>query len=229
MKAGVVVFPGSNCDRDVADAIERSSGKAPIMLWHKDTEIPKLDLIVLPGGFAFGDYLRTGAMAAHSPVMKAVKEQAAKGARVLGICNGFQVLAEAQMVPGVLRRNRGLKYVCKDIYMRVESADTDFTNKYQKGQIISYPVGHGEGNYYAPEDVLKKLEDKNLVALRYCDASGKIADEANPNGAMNNIAGIYNEQRNVLGLMPHPDRSADAGIGKTDGKLMFDSLVASLN
>jgi phosphoribosylformylglycinamidine synthase len=228
MKAGVVVFPGSNCERDVATALERSGAKVS-MLWHRDTDIPKFDLIVLPGGFSYGDYLRTGAMAAHSPVMREVKAQADKGARVLGICNGFQIMAEAQMVPGVLRRNKLLKYVCKDIYMRVEANDTPFTKKYKKGQIISYPVGHGEGNYYAPDDTLKMLEDKNLIAFRYCDASGEIKDEANPNGAMNGIAGIYNEKRNVLGLMPHPDRAADAAFGKIDGKAMFDSLVESLN
>ena len=229
MKAGVVVFPGSNCEREVADAIANASGKPAVMLWHRDSEIPKLDLIVLPGGFSYGDYLRTGAMAAHSPVMKSVKEQAQKGVRVLGICNGFQILAEAKMVPGVLRRNKTLKYVCKDIFMRVEANDTPFTSKYKNGQVISYPVGHGEGNYYAPDDTIKQLEDKNLIALRYCNADGKLTDDANPNGSIKNIAGVYNESRNVLGLMPHPDRCADAVLGKTDGKIMFESLVASLS
>ncbi len=226
MKSGVVVFPGSNCERECALHLEKSSGVKPVMLWHKDTSIPNLDVIVLPGGFAFGDYLRTGAMAAHSPIMGPIREAAKKGVRVIGICNGFQILVEAGLLPGVLRRNKGLKYVCKEVFLRVESNDSPFTRKYKNGQTVCFPVGHGEGNYYAPEDTLKRIEDKGLVAFRYVTEMGEVNDNANPNGAMNNIAGIYNETKNVLGLMPHPDRAADPLIGRNDGRAMFDSLCA---
>lgn len=226
MKTGVVVFPGSNCERECAEAMEKSSGKKSVMLWHKETSIPNLDLIILPGGFAFGDYLRTGAMAAHSPIMTPIREAAKKGVKILGICNGFQILVEAGLLPGVLRRNKSLKYVCKEVLLRVESNDNAFTSKYEKGQTVCFPVGHGEGNYYAPADILKRIEDNGQVAFRYVNETGEATEASNPNGAMNNIAGLYNETRNVLGLMPHPDRAADPLIGRNDGRAMFDSLCA---
>ncbi len=226
MKSAVIVFPGSNCERECAVHLEKSSGKKPIMIWHKDTEIPNVDVIVLPGGFAFGDYLRTGAMAAHSPVMGAVKQAAARGVRVIGICNGFQILVESGLLPGVLRRNKGLKYVCKEVSLRVENNQTPFTRKYKSGQTVRFPVGHGEGNFYAPPDTLKLIEDRGLVAFRYVNDNGDPTEDANPNGSMNNIAGIYNDAKNVLGLMPHPDRAADPIIGRNDGRAMFDSLVS---
>ncbi len=228
MKAGVVIFPGSNCERDCKTALEQS-GASVSMLWHKETKLPKLDLIVLPGGFAFGDYWRTGAVAAHSPIMREVKAQAEKGVRILGICNGFQVLVESGLLPGVLRRNKGLKYVCKDIYMKVADNDNVFTKQYKKDQVVCYPVGHGEGNYYAPKETLEKLEKEGLIAFRYCAQDGSVKDEANPNGAMNHIAGIYNDKKTILGLMPHPDRAADPLLGRNDGRIMFDSLVKGLS
>ncbi len=224
MKSAVVVFPGSNCERECAVHLEKSLGQKPVMLWHKETELPKLDVIVLPGGFAFGDYLRTGAMAAHSPIMNAVRDAAKRGVRVIGICNGFQILVESGLLPGVLRRNKGLKYVCREVFLRVESNDSPFTRNYQTGQRVCFPVGHGEGNYYAPADTLKSIEDKGLVAFRYVNDNNETTEDANPNGAMNNIAGIFNETKNVLGLMPHPDRAADPLIGRNDGRAMFDGL-----
>jgi phosphoribosylformylglycinamidine synthase len=196
------------------------------MLWHTETELPTLDLIILPGGFAYGDYLRTGAMAAHSPIMGAVRDAAQKGVRILGICNGFQILVESGLLPGVLRRNKGLKYICREVFLRVEDNASPFTAKYQKGQKICFPIGHGEGNFYAPADTLKMIEDRGMVAFRYVNDNNEVAEDASPNGAMNNIAGIFNESKNVLGLMPHPDRAADPLIGRNDGRAMFDSLCA---
>jgi phosphoribosylformylglycinamidine synthase len=183
-------------------------------------------LIILPGGFAYGDYLRTGAMAAHSPIMGAVRDAAQKGVRILGICNGFQILVESGLLPGVLRRNKGLKYICREVFLRVEDNASPFTAKYQKGQKICFPIGHGEGNFYAPADTLKMIEDRGMVAFRYVNDNNEVAEDASPNGAMNNIAGIFNESKNVLGLMPHPDRAADPLIGRNDGRAMFDSLCA---
>lgn len=227
MKSAVIVFPGSNCERECATHLEKSSGQKPMMIWHKETELPKLDVIVLPGGFSYGDYLRTGAMAAHSPIMPAIKKAAASGTRVIGICNGFQILVEAGLLPGVLRRNKTLKYICREVWLRVERTDTPFTKNYQTGQRVCFPIGHGEGNYYAPADTIKMLEDKGLVAFRYVNDNGDVNDAANPNGSMGNIAGILNEQKNVLGLMPHPDRAADALLGRHDGRALFDSLVSN--
>ena len=215
MRAGVVVFPASNCDHDAAAALERATGQKPAMLWHGNTDIPDLDLIVLPGGFSYGDYLRTGAMAAHSPIMREVVARANKGVRVIGICNGFQILCESGLLPGVLLRNESLKFVCRSVRLRVENNQTDFTRLYQKDQTITIPVAHGEGNYFAESEIIKKLEDQNRVVFRYLD---------NPNGSMNDIAGIINERGNVLGMMPHPERVVDPIHGGTDGTALFQSL-----
>ena len=228
MKAHVIVFPGSNCDRDVAVSLEQAMGKAPDMLWHGETEVPETDLIVLPGGFSYGDYLRCGAMAAHSPIMRDVVKKAKAGTRVLGICNGFQILAESGLLPGVLMQNMSLKYICRDVRIRVERTDTPFTHQYGNGGILRIPVAHHEGNYNADEDTLDRLEDDNRIAFRYCTEDGETTDDANPNGSARNIAGIYNENFSVLGLMPHPERLADPQLGGTDGKAMFSSLVEAL-
>mgnify|MGYP001805979154 CR=1 FL=1 len=229
MKAAVIVFPGSNCDRDVAVSLEKSMGQKPLMLWHRTTEVPAdLDLIVVPGGFSYGDYLRSGAMAAHSPVMQEVKERAAKGVRVLGICNGFQILTEAGLLPGALMRNRDLKFICRDVHLTVERTDTDFTRGYAKGQVIRVPVAHHDGNYFADDSLLERIEGNGQVAFRYASASGEVSEASNINGSRNNIAGVFNEAGTVLGMMPHPERLADPQLGGIDGKPLFDSLVEAL-
>ena len=219
MEAAVVVFPGSNCDRDAAIALERATGKKPKMIWHADTELPKLDLIVLPGGFSYGDYLRTGAMAAHSPVMREVIAQAKKGVHVMGICNGFQILCETQLLPGVLLRNKSLKFICKTVGLKVENNDNNFARLYQKGQELRIPIAHGEGNFFAEPETLKKIEDNGQVVFRYLQS---------PNGAAHDIAGIVNEKGNVLGMMPHPERVSEDLHGCTDGAAVFESLVKGL-
>jgi phosphoribosylformylglycinamidine synthase len=229
VKSAVIVFPGSNCDRDAAVAITRVTGHAPHMIWHRDADLPDLDLIVVPGGFSYGDYLRSGAMAAHSPIMAAVKAKAAKGVRVLGICNGFQVLTESGLLPGVLMRNQSLSFVCRDVLLRVETSRSDFTAGYNAGQVVRIPVAHGDGCYFAEGAVLNRLEDEDRVAFRYCDAAGAPVEAANPNGSCRNIAGILNETRNVLGMMPHPERLADPLLGGTDGAPMFKALAAALS
>jgi phosphoribosylformylglycinamidine synthase I len=219
MQTAVVVFPGSNRERDAAMALARATGKKPHMVWHGDSEMPKADLIVLPGGFSYGDYLRTGAMAAHSPIMREVKARAEKGVRVWGICNGFQILCEAGMLPGILLRNAHLKFVCRRVTLRVENTDSDFTRACKKGQEVQFIVAHGDGNYFASNDTLNALEDNGQIALRYID---------NPNGAIRDIAGIFNKQRNVLGHMPHPENAIEPLHGSTDGTLMFDSIAKAL-
>jgi phosphoribosylformylglycinamidine synthase I len=228
MKASVIVFPGSNCDRDAAVALEAATSRAPAMVWHGDAELPKSDLIVLPGGFSYGDYLRSGAMAAHSPVMREVIKRAKAGTPVLGICNGFQVLTEARLLPGVLMRNATLKFICKDVHLRVERTDTRFTGRYEKGQVVRFPIAHKDGCYFADDATLARLEGEALVAFRYCTPQGEVSLEANPNGSRHNIAGIYNETGTVLGLMPHPERLADPALRGTDGAKMFKGLVESL-
>jgi phosphoribosylformylglycinamidine synthase len=228
LKAAVIVFPGSNCDRDVAVALEASMGAKPLMVWHRDTQLPALDLIVVPGGFSYGDYLRCGAMAAHSPIMREVKAKAEAGTRVLGICNGFQILTEAGLLPGVLMRNRNLKFVCKDVHLRVENAATDFCRKYSVGQVVRFPIAHAEGNYFVEAETFRAMEGNGQVAFRYCSAHGEVADAHNPNGALSNVAGVYNDKKTVLGLMPHPERLAEDLLGGRDGKAMFDSLVEAL-
>ena len=228
MKSAVIVFPGSNCDRDVQVALRQASGAEPLMVWHRDTNFPAVDLIVVPGGFSYGDYLRCGAMAAHSPIMREVVARAKGGVPVLGICNSFQILCEAGLLPGVLMRNAALKFVCRDVWLRVETTDTPFTAGYAQGQVIRVPIAHAEGNYFADPATLDRMEDRGLVAFRYCDATGAATPAANPNGAAHNIAGILNETRNVLGMMPHPERLADPMLGGTDGRAMFDSLTRAL-
>ena len=229
MKTAVVVFPGSNCDRDVAVAVENITGVKPHMVWHRESELPDVDLVVLPGGFSYGDYLRAGAMAARSPIMQTVKAKAEKGLAVLGICNGFQVLTEMGLLPGALMKNRGIKFINRFVNTRVEQSQTIFTNKYAAGDVISIPIAHSIGNYFADEATLDRLEDKNLVAFRYCDENGNLRDDANPNGSARNIAGIFNETKTVLGYMPHPERACDPLTGGTDGRGVFESLLGALS
>lgn len=219
MKPAVIVFPASNCDRDAAVAIEKICGVKPQMIWHGDSTLPDLDLIVIPGGFSFGDYLRCGAMAARSPVMREVVDRANKGTPVLGICNGFQVLTEAGLLPGVLMMNSHLKFVCRDVELKVESNQSMFTSRYRTGETVTYTVAHHEGNYFADEATLDDLEQNGQVAFRYLN---------NPNGSQRDIAGVFNKNRNVLGLMPHPERMIEPSLGGSDGAKMFESLVASL-
>jgi phosphoribosylformylglycinamidine synthase I len=219
MKPAVIVFPASNCDRDAAVAIEKICGVKPQMIWHGDSTLPDLDLIVIPGGFSFGDYLRCGAMAARSPVMREVVDRANKGTPVLGICNGFQVLTEAGLLPGVLMMNSHLKFVCRDVELKVESNQSMFTSQYRTGETVTYTVAHHEGNYFADEATLDDLEQNGQVAFRYVN---------NPNGSQRDIAGVFNKNRNVLGLMPHPERMIEPSLGGSDGAKMFESLVASL-
>ena len=228
MQASVVVFPGSNCDRDVKVAIEKITGAKVNMLWHADNAVPQTDLIVLPGGFAYGDYLRTGAMAAHSPIMRDVVAKAKAGTPVLGICNGFQVLCESGLLPGVLMRNASLKFVCRDVHIKVERTDTPFTKAYARGEIIRIPVAHGDGNYFADTATLDVLEKEGRVVFRYVDREGEPTPASNPNGSQRNIAGICEDRRRVVGLMPHPERLFEPLLGGTDGRKMFESVVASL-
>ena len=228
MRAAVIVFPGSNCDRDAAVALTRLTGRPPAMIWHRDTELPKLDLIVVPGGFSYGDYLRCGAMAARSPVMREVVTRAETGVAVLGICNGFQILTEAGLLPGALMRNADLRFICRRVHLRVEATDTAFTRRYKKGQVVAFPIAHMEGNYFAAPDVLARLDGEGRVAFRYASPDGRIDPAHNPNGSLKAIAGIVNERRNVLGLMPHPERSADPLLGSTDGVALFESLIEAV-
>lgn len=228
MKSAVIVFPGSNCDRDVF-TVMASADLNPSYVWHDEATLPEgLDLVVLPGGFSYGDYLRCGAMAARSPIMQDVIAFANKGGHVLGICNGFQILCETGLLPGTLMRNDHLKFNCKETPLRVEACDSAFTSGYEKGQVITLPVAHAEGNYYADEETLKALNENGQIALRYVDDDGKPSLHGNPNGARENIAGITNKAKNVLGLMPHPERFADAALGGTDGAVMFKSLLSKL-
>ena len=229
MKSAVIVFPGSNCDRDVQVALRQATGREPTMVWHKESTFDPVDLIVLPGGFSYGDYLRSGAMAARSPVMKEVVERAGKGIPVMGICNGFQVLTESGLLPGTLMRNGNLQFVCRDVTIKVETSQSLFTNKYETGQPIRIPVAHHDGNYYADDELLDRLEDNGQIAFRYCEQDGSLSPAANPNGSQRNIAGVYNAEKTVMGLMPHPERLSDPALGGTDGRPMFDSLVEALS
>ncbi|MEW9918792.1 phosphoribosylformylglycinamidine synthase subunit PurQ [Marimonas sp. MJW-29] len=219
MRAAVIVFPGSNCDRDLAVAFERAGAEVE-MVWHKDTDLPgKVDIVGIPGGFSYGDYLRCGAIAAQSPIVKSVKSHAERGGYVLGICNGFQVLTETGLLPGALLRNAGLKYICKTVGLRVETSNSDFTNGYNAGDVINIPIAHHDGNYFADPDTIERLQGEDRVAFTYTD---------NPNGAQADIAGILSENRRVLGMMPHPERAADAGHGGTDGAALFRALAGAL-
>ena len=229
MDAAVVVFPGSNRENDVATALEHAMGRRPQMVWHRDSTLPKVDLIVVPGGFSYGDYLRCGAIAAHSPVMREIKERAKAGVAVLGICNGFQILTEAGLLPGILLRNAGLGFVCKNVGLKVETSRSLFTSGYAAGQTLSIPVAHHDGNYFADEATLDRLEERGQIAFRYCDAEGEFSPEANPNGSARAIAGIFNETKNVLGLMPHPENAVEELHGSTDGRAMFKGIVEALS
>ncbi|SDG02001.1 phosphoribosylformylglycinamidine synthase subunit I [Limimonas halophila] len=228
MRAAYVVFPGSNCDRDVAVALEQATGRPPHAVWHKAAALPDVDLVALPGGFTYGDYLRPGAIAAHSPVMRAVCAHAHKGGAVLGICNGFQVLTESHLLPGALIQNASLRFVCKDVHLRTETATSPFTAGYARGQVVTFPVAHGDGNYVIGDDDRKRLEDQDRIAFRYCEAHGALTESANPNGSVANIAGVLSENRRVLGLMPHPERLADPMLGGSDGARLFASAVEQL-
>ena len=227
MKSAVIVFPGSNRERDLAQALEKASGQKSTLIWHGDTELPKnIDLVCLPGGFSYGDYLRCGAIAARASIMDAVHAHVKRGGYVLGVCNGFQILCESGLLPGVLQRNAGLHFICRDVHLRVERADTAFTSAYKKGDVIKVPVAHGEGNYTADAETLKKLEANNQILFRYVDAQGKTDAHANVNGASLNIAGIVDEKARVLGMMPHPENAIQTEQGSIGGLKLFESLTA---
>jgi phosphoribosylformylglycinamidine synthase subunit PurQ / glutaminase len=228
MKFAVVVFPGSNCDHDAYYAAEHVLGQQAELIWHKDTDLRGADVVVLPGGFAHGDYLRTGAIARFSPIMQQVATFAEAGGPVLGICNGFQVLLEASLLPGAMLRNRSLKYQCEHVHVRIEQTDTPFTLACAAGQVLKIPIAHGEGNYYAEPEVIARLEANRQVIFRYVTATGDVTDEANPNGSVNNIAGICNQARNVVGLMPHPERACELAVGSADGLVMFESVIKAV-
>jgi phosphoribosylformylglycinamidine synthase len=229
MKAAIVVFPGSNRERDAEAALTQAMGKKPVLVWHRDTELPDVDLVLVPGGFSYGDYLRCGAIAAHSPILREVKARADKGMAVIGVCNGFQIITEAGLLPGVLQRNASLKFVCKNVRLKVETSQSLFTSQYEQGQVLSIPVAHAEGNFFADERTLDELEANGQVAFRYCSPDGEFGDEHNPNGSARNIAGIFNRTKNVLGLMPHPENAIETLQGSTDGKALFKSMVEALS
>ena len=229
MKFAIVFFPGSNCDHDAYHATRHVLGQDAEFVWHKETDLRGADVVILPGGFSHGDYLRTGAIARFSPVMNAVKSFAAAGGPVLGICNGFQILLEAGMLPGAMLRNRDLKFHCEHVHVRVEQTDTPFTLACLPKQVLRMPIAHGEGNYFTTPDELRRLEQNRQIVFRYVNAQGVVTDEANPNGALESIAGICNEQRNVVGLMPHPERACELSLGSADGRVMFESVIAALN
>ena len=228
MKFAVVVFPGSNCDHDAYYAVKDVVGQDAELVWHKDTSLRGADAVILPGGFAHGDYLRTGAIARFSPIMQAVNAFAAGGGPVLGICNGFQVLLEAGLLPGAMLRNRSIQFRCEHVYVNVEQTDTPFTLAASRGQTLKIPIAHGEGNYYAEPEVIAKLEANRQVIFRYATADGQVTDDANPNGSVNNIAGICNATRNVVGLMPHPERACELSVGSADGRVLLESAVQAV-
>jgi len=229
MKFAVVVFPGSNCDHDAYHAVKKNLGEDAAFLWHKDTEMPKnTDCVVLPGGFSYGDYLRCGAIAQFSPIMNEVKEFAARGGYVIGICNGFQVLTETGLLPGALLRNKNLSFICKDVNLKVVNKDTPFTSAIAGKNVLRLPIAHGEGNYFAEQKIIDELEGENRILFKYADENGEIVPESNPNGSINNIAGIISKSGNVLGMMPHPERYSDALLGNDDGLLIFKSLTEYL-
>ena len=229
MKFGVVVFPGSNCDRDGFHVCETVCRSDVNYLWHKDVDLKGSDCIIVPGGFSYGDYLRAGAIAARSPIVKAIADFAKKGGLLIGICNGFQVLTEMRLLPGALVQNRGLTFVCKDVTLKVETTDSPFSSKYQKGEVVQVPIAHMDGNYFASDDLLKELNDNDQVVFRYCDKEGVVTDAANPNGSIDNIAGICNRERNVLGMMPHPERCSEELLTGVDGRDLFESIVHHLS
>jgi len=228
MKSAIVVFPGSNREKDAEAALTEISGTPPVLVWHRDTELPKVDLVLVPGGFSYGDYLRCGAIAAHSPILREVKARADKGMAVLGICNGFQIITEAGLLPGVLQQNAGLKFVCRNVNLRVETSQSLFTSRYEKGQVLSVPVAHHEGNYFADEKTLNEMEARDQIAFRYCAPDGSLDPAHNPNGSARNIAGVFNSTKNVLGLMPHPENAIREMLGSTDGRGLFKAMAEAL-
>jgi phosphoribosylformylglycinamidine synthase len=226
MKFGVVIFPGSNCDEDIIYVLEKIMGQKVVRLWHKDHDLQGCDFIVLPGGFSFGDYLRSGAIARFSPIMQEVIQFAAKGGYVWGVCNGFQIVAEAGLVPGALLHNTNRKFNCSNIYLKAQTSDSLLTSQIDPQRALKIPIAHGEGNYFASADTLKELNDNGQILFRYCDESGNVTDEANPNGSLENIAGVCNKQRNVFGMMPHPERAADTLLANQDGLAIFESILS---
>jgi len=224
MKASIIVFPGSNCDRDIAVSVKKLTNLEPIMVWHKETSMPDSDLIIIPGGFTFGDYLRCGSIAANSPIMKDVIKKATDGLPTLGICNGFQILTESGLLPGTLIKNNCLSFLCKTVSIRVENDQTCFSKKYKQNEIINIPIAHNEGNFFANEDTLKKIKDSNQIVFKYCNQNGEVNNETNPNGSIENIAGITNEKGNVLGMMPHPERATCEITKLSDGEKIFKSI-----
>ncbi len=228
MKSAIILFPGTNREKDMEMALTHVTGRAPDIVWHKESTLPECDLMVLPGGFSYGDYLRCGAMAAHSPIMKEVIARAQKGVRLLAVCNGFQMLVETGLVPGALLHNRSVKFICKQVHLRVENTTTDFTNAFSRHQVIQVPIAHGEGNYFIDANGLKALEDNDQIAFRYCDATGAITEAANPNGAVANIAGVFNTTKTIMGMMPHPENAVVPHVNGHQGTALFQSLVEAL-
>lgn len=225
MKFGVVVFPASNCDRDMYNLLKNVYQKDVEYIWYTQTNISKFDVIILPGGFSYGDYLRAGAMSARAPIMDSIEEHARKGKLVIGICNGFQVLTERGMLPGALIQNKNIRFICEDVFIKVENTNTPFTNQCQKGQVLKIPIAHGEGNYVVDKEVLKELKSYSQIIFRYCSETGEVEKKYNPNGSMENIAGIINKEGNVLGMMPHPERCSEELLGNIQGRLIFDSII----
>jgi len=227
-KFGVVIFPGSNCDQDMIYVLETIMGQKVVQLWHKDTDLQGCDFIVLPGGFSYGDYLRSGAIARFSPIMEKVIEYANKGGYLFGVCNGFQILCEAGLVPGALLHNTERKFICKNVFIKAENTDTLITSAVPKNKALKIPIAHGEGKYYADEETIKKLNDNGQILFRYCDENANVTDAANPNGSLQNIGGVCNAGKNVFGMMPHPERAADSELGNTDGRFLFESILNSV-
>ncbi len=227
MRFGVIIFPGSNCDHDSYYALNAVAGQPARMLWHESSDLEGVEAVIVPGGFAYGDYLRTGAIAKFAPIMQSVKTFAGQGGLVIGICNGFQILCEAGLLPGALMRNAGLKYICKQVHLRVETTSTPFTHDLQRGSVLQMPIGHMEGNYFADAETLAELRKQDRVVFRYATPDGEITADANPNGSLDNIAGICNAGRNVLGMMPHPDRSSEAMLGSADGLKIFQAMISA--
>lgn len=229
MKTAIIVFPGTNREKDMQMAIEHVSGHAPTMVWHKDTALPPCDLMILPGGFSYGDYLRCGAMAAHSPIMKEVIARAKSGVRLLAVCNGFQMLVETGLVPGALLRNNSLKFICRQVHLRVENIKSDFTRRFAPSQVIQVPIAHGEGNYFIDDNGLKSLHDHDQIAFRYCDAHGQTNEQNyNPNGSIDDIAGVMNREKTILGMMPHPENSVAPHAGGHQGIPLFQSMIEAI-
>ncbi|MBP6059296.1 MAG: phosphoribosylformylglycinamidine synthase subunit PurQ [Candidatus Saccharicenans sp.] len=225
MKFGVVVFPGSNCDYDTFHALQNVMEQETVFLWHKDSDLQQVDCVVLPGGFSYGDYLRSGAIARFSPIMAEIKKFASAGGLVLGICNGFQILLEAGLLPGAMLTNKNLKFLCQHVYIKIENNQTAFSRAGRKNQVLSIPIAHFDGNYYAPPELLAQLEERKQIVFRYCDGNGRLTEEANVNGSLHHIAGLINEQGNVLGLMPHPERASEKIVGSDDGRVIFQSII----